>query len=58
MLQAGLPQQFAEGYVEMGKALRSGEMESDYWKNKPAQLGIVKLEEFAITFQGAYSQPA
>jgi hypothetical protein len=42
----------------MGKALRSGEMESDYWKNKPAQLGIVKLEEFAITFQGAYSQPA
>lgn len=58
MLQAGLPPQFAEGYVEMGKALRSGEMESDYWKNKPAQLGIVKLEEFAITFQGAYSQPA
>jgi uncharacterized protein YbjT (DUF2867 family) len=55
MLQAGLSPTIAEGYLAMGKALRNGDMEADYWKNKPAQLGKVKLEEFAREFVSAYN---
>ena len=55
MLQSGLPAQFAEGYVTMGKAIRDGEMEADYWKNRPASLGTVKLEDFALEFQQAFA---
>lgn len=54
MLKAGLSNTIAEGYTTMGKALRSGEMEADYWKNRSGQLGKVKLndfvKEFAITY--------
>jgi uncharacterized protein YbjT (DUF2867 family) len=56
MLQGGLSTTLAEGYVAMGKALRSKEMEADYWKNKPAQLGKVKLEDFANEFAAAYNR--
>jgi len=55
MLQAGLPETIAKGYVEMGAALRSGEMESDFHKNKPAQFGQTKLEDFAKEFAIAYN---
>lgn len=55
MLQAGLSEVITEGYVTMGAALRSGEMEADYWKNRPAQLGKVKLEDFAKEFAAVYA---
>ncbi|CAN5848105.1 NmrA family NAD(P)-binding protein [soil metagenome] len=55
MLQAGLPETIAKGYTNMGAALRSGEMEADYWKNKPAQQGKVKLNDFAKQFAAAYN---
>jgi uncharacterized protein YbjT (DUF2867 family) len=55
LLQAGLAEVFAQGYTEMGIALRSGEMEADYWKNRPAQLGAIKLEDFAKEFAAAYN---
>ncbi len=55
MLQAGLPETIAKGYTAMGAALRSGEMEADYWKNKPAQFGKVKLEDFVKEFVAAYN---
>jgi hypothetical protein len=55
MLQAGLSSTIAEGYLAMGKALRDGDMQADYWKNKPAKLGKVKLEAFAKEFAGAYN---
>ncbi|MCU0428398.1 MAG: NAD(P)H-binding protein [Cytophagaceae bacterium] len=54
MLQAGLSPTIAEGYTAMGKALRSGEMQADYFKNKPS-LGSIKLEDFAKEFAGAYN---
>jgi uncharacterized protein YbjT (DUF2867 family) len=54
MLQAGLSPTIADGYLAMGKALRTGEMEADYWKNKPTKLGKVKLEEFVKEFVAAY----
>jgi len=54
MLQAGLSEVLANGYKEMGIALRSGEMEADYWANRPATLGKVKLADFAKEFAAAY----
>lgn len=55
MLQAGLNPEIAKGYTNMGAALRSGEMEADYWKNHPKQLGNIKLEDFAKEFAAAFN---
>ncbi|MCE7060670.1 NmrA family NAD(P)-binding protein [Dyadobacter sp. CY343] len=54
MLGAGLNESFASTYVEMGQALRSGKMQEEYWKNRPAKLGSYKLEDFAKEFAGAF----
>lgn len=54
MLQSQLPATIANGYVELGAALRNGTAQADYWKNKP-ELGKVKLEDFAKEFAGAYN---
>ena len=55
MLQNNLPKTIAEGYVELGASLRAGKMQEDYWKNKPAQLGKVKLEDFLKEFVAVYN---
>lgn len=56
MLQAGLPATNAEGYLAMGQALRSNEMEADYWKHKSeVYIGKVKLADFAKEFAAAYN---
>ena len=55
MLQAGLPEEIAKNYTEMGACMRSGKMQEDYWKNHPAVLGKIKLEDFAETFAAVYS---
>ena len=39
MLQAGVPLVMANEYLTMGQALRSGEMQAEYWKNIPTQTG-------------------
>ncbi len=49
MLHAGLSREVAENYVEMGTAMASGEMASDYNRNKP-EPSSTKLEEFAKEF--------
>ena len=54
MLKAGLPKETSVNYVEMGTAIASGEMYSDYFKHKPA-LSPTKLEDFAKEFAGAYA---
>ncbi len=54
MLQGGLNKEIATGYVEMGRALREGRMQGDYWKNKPV-LGKVKFESFAKEFAAVYN---
>ena len=54
MLQAGLSREVAENYVEMGAAIASGEMYSDYYKHKPT-LSSVKLEKFAVEFTTAFT---
>jgi uncharacterized protein YbjT (DUF2867 family) len=55
LLQAGLAEVFADGYTEMGVALRSGEMEADYWNNRPQQLGKIKLEDYAREFAAVFN---
>lgn len=54
MLQSGLNNEVASNYVTMGRAIREGKMQADYWKSKSA-LGKVKLEEFAKEFASAYN---
>ena len=56
MLQAGLPEEIAKNYAEMGTAMRSGEMASDYYANRPASLGKTKLKDFAKVFNNLYMQ--
>jgi len=53
MLQAGLPEEMANLYVEMGVATGNGKLFEDYYINKPA-LSKTKLEDFAIEFAGSY----
>lgn len=55
MLQAGVPATNAEGYRQMGIALRSGEMQADFKKQSPGFAGKIKLEDFAKEFAEAYN---
>lgn len=55
MLGAGLPEEIAKNYVEMGNAANSGKMFEDYWKHQPSKLGKVKLEDFSKIFAAAYN---
>jgi uncharacterized protein YbjT (DUF2867 family) len=52
-IQAGLPKEIAFNFIEMGKAMRSGEMFADY-KKHPVEFGKTKLEDFAKEFATAY----
>lgn len=54
MLQAGLPNEIASNYTEMGASIRTGIMGEDYFQNKPAALAPTKLETFAGQFAQAY----
>ncbi len=56
MLQAGMPEEIAENFTEMGAAMRSGEMGADYLKHKPSKFGKIKLEDWAQEFAAAYAQ--
>jgi len=54
MLQAGLPEEMAKNYVEMGAALNTGVMQSDYLAHRPKSFGKVKLKDFVSLFAEAY----
>jgi nucleoside-diphosphate-sugar epimerase len=54
MLQAGLSETHAQGYTQMGIALREGLMQADARKHKPA-LASIKLEDFAKEFASAFN---
>lgn len=56
MLQSGVPEEIAKNYAEMGAAMHSGEMESDYFRNHPTVFGKTKLEAFAPVFAAVYAQ--
>jgi uncharacterized protein YbjT (DUF2867 family) len=55
MMQAGLPENIAKNYTEMGHAMQDGSMFSDYWKHRPTTLGKTKLEDFAGVFASVYN---
>ena len=54
-IQAGLPEELAKNFIEMGTAIRSGEMFADYRKH-PVTQQKTKLEDFAKEFAAAYEQ--
>ena len=53
MKQAGVKESMAEAYTTMGRAIREGKMQEDYWKNRPA-LGKIKLDDFVKEFAAAF----
>ena len=56
MLQNGVPLDIAKNYAEMGAAMRSGEMASEYIGIKSVKFGNTRFETFAPVFAAAYSQ--
>ncbi len=52
---AGFSEEIAKGYVQLGKAIREGGLQEDYFKHKPI-LGSQKLAAFAQDFAAAYHQ--
>lgn len=50
MLQAGLPQDMAELYVEMGLGMKTGTVQRDFIEHGSPVTGSVKLEDFAKEF--------
>ncbi|CAN5574196.1 NmrA family NAD(P)-binding protein [soil metagenome] len=55
MIQAGLSEEVAKNYVEMGTSINRGILSEDYWKNQPTSLGKIKLADFAEVFATAYN---
>lgn len=55
MLQAGLPQEMAELYTEMGRGIRTGIVQKDFIEHGSVIDGDVKLEEFAKEFADRFN---
>lgn len=47
MTQAGIPNEIAQLYVDMGAGLRNGKIQSDFLKTGEEVTGKIKLEDFA-----------
>jgi uncharacterized protein YbjT (DUF2867 family) len=56
LLSIGMNAKIAAGLVEMYSALHSGLLAEDYYKNRPAVMGKVKLKDFAKEFAVTYHQ--
>lgn len=54
MTQAGLPEEIAQLYTEMGTGLRSGKIAEDFLKSNLAADGKTKLEDFAKQFASKF----
>ncbi|WP_326981012.1 NAD(P)H-binding protein [Chryseobacterium sp. MYb264] len=55
MLQAGVPQEMAELYTEMGRGIRTGVVQKDFIEHGSVVNGEVKLEEFAKEFADKFN---
>lgn len=53
---AGMQPRIAAGMVEMYASLHSGLLSEDYYRNKPAVMGKVKLTDFAKEFAEVFKQ--
>ena len=58
LIKSGLPEEIARNYVEMGAAIRNGDMWSDYLANRPVLSGWRSFSAFAQDFAAAYNAPA
>jgi len=56
LLQAGLPQEVAKNYAEMGTAMRSGKMTAEYIASRHTVFGKTKLESFGPEFAAIYAK--
>ena len=56
MTQAGLSEEVAKNYAEMGAGMRSGEIVSEYNLNHQNVFGKTKPEAFAQVFASMYAQ--
>ncbi|MEY8761968.1 NmrA family NAD(P)-binding protein [Chryseobacterium tongliaoense] len=54
MLQAGLPQEMAELYTEMGRGLRNGIIQKDFNEHGALVSGETKLEDFSKEFASKF----
>ena len=54
LLGVGMNKEIAAGLVEMYASLQNGLLSEDYFNNKPAVMGKVKLKDFAIEFANQY----
>jgi len=56
LIAAGMHPGIAAGMVEMYGSLHNGVLAADYYRNKPAVMGKVKLTDFAKEFAIAFNQ--
>ncbi|RNL54228.1 NmrA family NAD(P)-binding protein [Pedobacter jejuensis] len=56
LISIGMNPEIASGLVEMYAALHSGLLAEDYYKNKPAVMGKVKMTDYAKEFALAFNQ--
>ncbi|AZA80792.1 NAD-dependent dehydratase [Chryseobacterium lactis] len=54
MLQAGLPQDMADQYTEMGRGIRTGIIQKDFIEHGSPVTGSIKLEDFAKEFSSKF----
>jgi uncharacterized protein YbjT (DUF2867 family) len=57
LIQAGLPQNIAENYTEMGAAIKSGQMFEHYFSGAPKLHGQRSFATFAKTFAAFLADP-
>ena len=58
LAKAHMPPHVQDRLAQIGKSVHNGTIREHYLKNKPKQLGQVKLAEFAMEFAGAYNAPS
>jgi uncharacterized protein YbjT (DUF2867 family) len=56
LVSIGMNTKIAAGLVEMYAALHSGLLAEDYYRNKPAEMGKIKMKDFAKDFAVAFKQ--
>jgi uncharacterized protein YbjT (DUF2867 family) len=57
MIQGGLTETLADGYIQLSQAVESGEFSEDFNAHKP-ELSPTKLNSFAPEFAAAFNAPA
>lgn len=56
MIQIGASESIAREFTEMNLTMHNGSLFEDYFKNKPARLGRVKIKDFAREFALKYNE--